>query len=57
RFTPHSARATVATLLLDGGTELRKVQDLLGHRSIETTREYDKRRIGMRKGASHELPY
>ncbi len=57
RFTPHSARATVATLLLDGGTDLAKVQELLGHRSIETTREYDKRRMGKRQSASHELPY
>lgn len=57
KFTPHSARATVATLLLDGGTDLAKVQELLGHRSIETTREYDKRRMGKRQSASHELPY
>ncbi len=34
RFTPHSARATVATLLLDGGTDLAKVQELLGHTRV-----------------------
>jgi site-specific recombinase XerD len=29
-YTPHSLRATTATLLLDAGVDIRKVQDLLG---------------------------
>jgi integrase len=33
-YTPHSLRATTATLLLDAGVDIKKVQDLLGHRHI-----------------------
>jgi site-specific recombinase XerD len=35
-YTPHSLRATTATLLLDADLDIRKVQDLLGHRQITT---------------------
>jgi integrase len=41
-YTPHSLRATTATLLLDSGVHIRKVQALLGHRHITTTQIYDK---------------
>ena len=36
-YTPHSLRATTATLLLNAGVDIRKVQELLGHRHITTT--------------------
>ena len=55
-FTPHSLRATTATLLLGGGVEIRKVQDLLGHRHVTTTQIYDKRRISVSESASHDVP-
>jgi integrase/recombinase XerC len=54
-YTPHSLRATTATLLLDGTVDIRKVQDLLGHRHITTTQIYDKRRRGTSDSASHLL--
>jgi integrase len=55
-YTPHSLRATTATLLLGAGVDIRKVQELLGHRHVTTTQIYDKRRIAAAQGASHEMP-
>src|SRR5205807_9370622 len=54
-YTPHSLRATTATLLLDASVDIRKVQDLLGHRHVTTTQIYDKRRRSTAESASHLL--
>jgi integrase/recombinase XerC len=55
-YSPHSLRATTATLLLDAGVDLRKVQELLGHRHVTTTQIYDKRRRTTKESASHDVP-
>lgn len=55
--TPHSARATAITRLLDEGIPHRQVQEFSRHSSIQMVEVYDKRRIGVDRNPGKTLDF
>ena len=56
KFTPHSFRATFATILDQQGVQRPKIQKALGHKKPETTDGYCRTEYTGRDSASHQMP-
>ena len=57
KISPHSARATLITSLLNQGQDLYRVSLSVGHANAETTKIYDKRNRSMRDNAILDINY
>jgi integrase/recombinase XerC/integrase/recombinase XerD len=55
-ITPHALRHTMAAMLVSSGTDIREVQEILGHASILSTQVYTKLPISKGRRASTSVP-
>ena len=53
--TPHSLRHTMAAMLVSAGTDIREVQEILGHASILSTQVYT--RLPIQKRGRNSQPH
>ena len=57
RVSPHSARATYIGSALEAGSDLLTVSQDVGHSSVKTTEEYNKRRRKLKESPAYALKY
>lgn len=56
-YTPHCARVTAITRLLDQGVSHREVQELSRHSSVTMVERYDRKRLDINTSAATKLRY
>jgi site-specific recombinase XerD len=57
RITPHTLRHVVATELLSAGANLREIQELLGHKHLDSTQRYTRVNAHELRGAIKQLTW